>query len=319
MESVSVHAPDDAWEEADADVEALLDTWLVQVGDEVVAGQALATIIVVKTTMDVVAPVGGRLAAIHVEQRGTFGRGAALATIASHDGAAVAVTDEREAGADTRTAAPGSRLRQAVAASMVAAWAAPQVAVAADVDMSACLERQRELADERVTPTHLVIRAAALTLRDHPRLNGWVRDDGVELATDVNIGVAVAVDDGLVVPVVANADTKELRALAREVRDIAARSREALPSAAELRGGTFTVSALGSTGIEWFTPILNPPQIAILGVGRVTERPVVRNRELSIAPMTTLVLVFDHRAVDGYPAAQFVAALRDRLENPASL
>ncbi|MDT4883010.1 Dihydrolipoyllysine-residue acyltransferase component [compost metagenome] len=103
--------------------------------------------------------------------------------------------------------------------------------------------------------------------------------------------------------------------LASEVRDLATGARTgALPPRA-YQGGTFTVTNLGMTGIDWFTPILNPPQIGIIGVSRVVQRPVVREGQLAVASMTTLTLVFDHRAVDGYPAAQFLASVRERLES----
>ncbi len=136
----------------------------------------------------------------------------------------------------------------------------------------------------------------------------------VELASEVNLGLAVSLDEGVIVPVIRDADRKSMAELAAEARDLAAAARAGSLEGSALRDGTFTVSTLGATGIDWFTPILNAPQVAILGVGRVTDRVIARDGAAVVAPAMTLTLVFDHRAVDGHPAAQFLAALRDRLE-----
>lgn len=317
-----VYAPDEAWEEADDGTEALLDTWLRDEGDDVVAGQPLATIIVVKTTFEVVAPVGGRLTEVCVAKGGTFNASQPVAYLTNGGAQEEATGQASRIESVDGTEAP-SRLRRAVADAMVVAWSAPQVAVATEVDMSSCLERQRVLAqsepDVRVGLTHLVMRAVALALREHPRLNGHVDGNGVALVPDVNLGLAVALDDGLVVPVIEHADAISLVALARSAAAAVDRCRGGTPSAAELRGSTFTISALGAAGIDWFTPILNAPEIAILGVGRMIERVVARDSKVIVLPMMTLVLVFDHRAIDGYPAALFLSAVRERLEDAASL
>ena len=158
------------------------------------------------------------------------------------------------------------------------------------------------------------MRAAGLSLVEHPRLNALVSEEAVEVATSVNIGLAVSLEEGVIVPVIRDADQKSIgRAGSRDGGAGAGRPGRELPGTA-LRDGTFTVSTLGASGIDWFTPVLNSPQAAILGVGRVAERPVVRDRAVVVAPTVVLTLVFDHRAVDGHPAALFLAAVRDRLE-----
>lgn len=215
---------------------------------------------------------------------------------------------------------PLKGLRGAIARNVSEGWQAPQVAIAVDVDMSRARDLvagQGESGDvlARVTLTAVVLRALAQTLRAHPRLNGWVRDGVVELAPAVHLGLAVALEDGLMVPVIRHAETLSLEELAAESRRLADGARKATLVPREYQGGSFTLSNLGGTGIDWFTPILQPPQIAILGLGRVAERPVLRNSALAAIPNMTAVLVFDHRAVDGDPAARFLKDFAGRLES----
>jgi pyruvate/2-oxoglutarate dehydrogenase complex dihydrolipoamide acyltransferase (E2) component len=209
-------------------------------------------------------------------------------------------------------------LRGSIARNMSAGWQAPRVAMGAEVDMSRCqamlTHMQAEAPQARITLTALVLRAVALTLREHPALNALMRDGGIERQRDVNLGLAVALDDGLAVPVIRAADTKPVPALSAESRALATAARAGTLPPKGYQGGSFTVTNLGMTGIDWFTPILNPPQVAILGIGRAAERPVVRDGFVVAAPMATLTLVFDHRAVDGHPAALFLCDLRARLE-----
>jgi pyruvate dehydrogenase E2 component (dihydrolipoamide acetyltransferase) len=217
---------------------------------------------------------------------------------------------------DATTSLPLKGIRGVIARSLTAAWQAPRVAQGLDADMSAVLARvgtERAATGRKISITHAVLRAAALTLREHPAVNGIVSDQAVELWTDVNLGVAVNTPVGVVVPVLAQADALELGELERRVAVMADGARAGKLPASAYQRGTFTVSTLGATGIDWFTPVLNPPQIAILGVGRVAERPVVIAGEVVARPMMTLTLVFDHRALDGHPAGLFLSALAQRL------
>lgn len=222
------------------------------------------------------------------------------------------------------TTVPFVGLRGAIARAMTGAWAVPRVAVAIDARLDACERRRRERQAElgespRLSPTHYILRAVALTLRDHPRLNGVVAESGVQLAESIDIGVAVSLEEGLLVPVVREVDAKPVEDIAREAADLAGRARAGRLEPSAQRGATFTVSTLGATGAAWFTPILNAPQVAILGIGAIERRPIVVEDEIVAATMTTLTLVFDHRATDGHPAATFLAAVRDRLERPDGL
>jgi pyruvate/2-oxoglutarate dehydrogenase complex dihydrolipoamide acyltransferase (E2) component len=210
---------------------------------------------------------------------------------------------------------PLTGMRGAIARNMEQGWRVPRVAQSVEVDVSA-LQALRAAApeDERVSLTAYVLRAVALCLRDHPRVNARMREKDIELLDDVNLGLAVSLDDGLMVPVLRNADQKSAAELGREARTLAEGARAGTLSAGSYQRGTFTVTNLGNTAIDSFTPIINSPQVAILGVTRVANRPVARGNEVAVAPMMGLHLVFDHRAVDGFPAALFLTDLKRRLE-----
>lgn len=220
---------------------------------------------------------------------------------------------------------PFTGLRGAVARAMSAAWQAPRVAVAIDVKLDALtqLRAQRQEtagAAPKLSPTHFVLRAVALALREHPALNGEIARDGVRLRERIDVGLAVNVPGGVLAPVIRELDAKPVEVVADEAAQLAAQARAGTLPPSALRGATFTCSTLGATGIDWFTPILNPPQIAILGAGAIVRRPVVDDEDrVVVAPTMALTLVFDHRATDGHPAATFLAAVRDQLERPWAL
>lgn len=192
-----------------------------------------------------------------------------------------------------------------------------QLTLVSEADVTA-LAKQREALTRQfdVTYTDLLIKAAALAVRRHPRLNAVVVGEEIHLLPDINIGVAIALDDGLVVPVVRNADSKPLTTISGEVREFVQRARGGKLTMTEITGGTFTVTNLGSFGIDAFTPILNPPEAAILGVGRIAERITRRDSDLVWRQTMVLSLTVDHRVVDGAPAAAFLQTLREFLEQP---
>ena len=165
----------------------------------------------------------------------------------------------------------------------------------------------------------MIVKAAALALREHPRANGSYRDGQVQLHSRVNVGIAVAAHDALVVPTVFDADEKSLGEIAREARALAARVREGTITPPELGGGTFTVSNLGMYGIRSFTAIINPPQAAILSVGELKPRAVADGEQLHARNMLTLTLACDHRILYGADAAVFLARIRELLQAPTSL
>ena len=219
-----------------------------------------------------------------------------------------------------------SKLQSVVARRMAESKAtAPHFYLRASVDMSEAVSgraKLKELAGEgSVVPSFndMVVKACALALREHPRANGAYRDGRFELYSRVNVGVAVAAKDALVVPTVFDADRKGLRQIATESRALAAKVREGQITPPELSGATFTVSNLGMYGIDGFSAVINPPQAAILAVGAIEERPVVRDGEIATAHLMPVDLACDHRILYGAPAAEFLARIRSLLEEPLAL
>jgi len=219
---------------------------------------------------------------------------------------------------------PLKGVRGAVARNMSQGWEAPQVSIGIEVNMSNILEQQKKLQKEcgketRVTVTAYILRATALALKEHPGMNAFLRDKNVELISNINIALAVSIEGGLATPVIRDAEQLTLLELAAQARELAYSCRQGTLPPKAYQSGTFTVTNLGMTGIDWFTPILNPPQVGILGISKVSEKPYVVDGQLAIAPTTILTLVFDHRAVDGYPAAVFLNSLKEQLESAEGL
>jgi pyruvate dehydrogenase E2 component (dihydrolipoamide acetyltransferase) len=199
----------------------------------------------------------------------------------------------------------------------------PDFAAEIEVEMDAAMALRRELSDTTAGPVpsfnDLIVKACALTLREQPRVNSSYRD-GTLIAHDrVNVGVAVAGDDTLHVPVVTDADRKPVAEIAAESRALATRARSGDITPPELANGTFTVSNLGMLGVTAFSAVVNPPQAAILAVGALRRVPVVRGDALEIGHLMTLRMSCDHRVVYGADAARFLARVRERLEHPLQL
>ncbi len=197
------------------------------------------------------------------------------------------------------------------------------VTLTAEVDMGEAAKLREQASAEwakagrpKLTYTDVVVKAVARALRDHPRLNSRLVDDEIRESRAINVGVAVALEEGLIVPVVRDADAKTLGEVSEAVRALADKARRNALSPEEVGGGTFTVTNLGPQGVEIFTPIINWPECAILGVGRIAERAVVRGGHVEARPTMWLSLVFDHRVVDGAPAALFLARVKELLEAP---
>jgi pyruvate dehydrogenase E2 component (dihydrolipoamide acetyltransferase) len=219
-----------------------------------------------------------------------------------------------------------TRLQQTVARRMAESKAtAPDFVLNIDVDMEEAVELRKRLkaaANEgQSVPSFndFVVKASALALVDFPRANGAYRDGKFELYSRVNVGVAVAGQDALVVPTVFDADTKSLGQISRETRALAERVRAGAITPPELSSGTFTVSNLGMFGIQSFVAVINPPQAAILAVGAMGPTPVVRDGEVVVRHVMRLTLSCDHRILYGADAAEFLGRIRERLENPLQL
>ena len=202
---------------------------------------------------------------------------------------------------------------------------APHFYLQAEVDMGRCFDARSELkASARegdVIPSFndMVVKACAIALREFPRANGAYRDGRFELYSRVNVGIAVAAQDALVVPTVFDADRKGLREIATESRALAGRVREGTITPPELSGATFTVSNLGMYGITNFHAVINSPQAAILAVGAIRETAVVRDGELQPGRLMGVTLACDHRILYGADGAEFLARIRSLLEEPLGL
>jgi len=200
----------------------------------------------------------------------------------------------------------------------------PDFALQTQIDMEAAVETRsqlKELADDRPVPSlnDMVVKACGLALREFPRANASYRDGHFELHDRVNVGVAVATEDALVVPTVFDADRRSLGEIATTTHELAAKVREGQITPPELSGGTFTVSNLGMYGVSSFTAVINPPQAAILAVGAVEPRAVVRDGDVVARHTMAATLVCDHRILYGAPAAEFLARVRELLEHPPGL
>jgi pyruvate dehydrogenase E2 component (dihydrolipoamide acetyltransferase) len=195
-----------------------------------------------------------------------------------------------------------------------------QVTISREVQVGGLVARRQELASGfeaatgiRLTYTDLLVEIVARLLPENALLNATLTDEGIVVSEAVHMGVAVALQDGLIVPVIRDAGTRPLGELARERAQLAEKAQAGTLTLDDVDGGTFTISNLGAFGADAFTPIVNPPQCAILGVGRIVDKPTVVDGRVTVCPTMWLSLTFDHRIVDGAPAARFLQALAERL------
>jgi pyruvate dehydrogenase E2 component (dihydrolipoamide acetyltransferase) len=217
-----------------------------------------------------------------------------------------------------------TRLQQTVSRRMAESKAtAPDYALNADVDMTGCVElraRLKEVADPAPSYNDMVVKACANALREYPRVNGAYRDGRFERYSRVNVGLAVAAQDTLVVPTLFDADARSLGAIATRARELIGKVRDGSITPPELSGGTFTVSNLGMYGIDSFSAVINPPQAALLAVGALKKRAIVEESGRIVArDMMTVTLVSDHRILYGADGAEFLARVRELLEQPLAL
>jgi len=168
----------------------------------------------------------------------------------------------------------------------------------------------------KVSFNDIIIKAVALALRQHPACNAWWQDDHIRYWNEVHVSMAVAIEEGLITPVIRHADQKSLREISTESRDLARRARERRLKPDEYTGGTFSVSNLGMLDIDEFTAIINPPEAGILAVGRIAEKAVAHQGAIAVRRQMRLTMSCDHRVIDGATGAQFLKTLKGMLENP---
>ncbi|GLG01313.1 dihydrolipoamide acetyltransferase component of pyruvate dehydrogenase complex [Alicyclobacillus hesperidum subsp. aegles] len=237
--------------------------------------------------------------------------------------AAVSVT-----GDEVEERVPLPMIRQAIARAMVKSkYTAPHVTLMDEVDVTELVKLRKEIkpiAEQRgvkITYLPFIVKALIAALRTKPQLNSTYDEEKQELILKhyYHIGIATDTDRGLLVPVVRHADKKNMWTIAEEINDLATRGRAGKLTPAEMRGSTISITNIGSAGGMFFTPIINYPEVAILGVGRITEKPVIRNGEFAVGQMMSLSLSFDHRVIDGALGQQFVNDIKRMLENPRLL
>lgn len=202
-------------------------------------------------------------------------------------------------------------------------FTAPHYYLNVEVNMDSCMEARTQIntmyPETKISFNDIIVKACALALRKHPNVNSSWKGEETIIHGDINIGVAVAVEDGLLVPVVKNADFKSFGEISNEVKDLAKRARDRKLKADEMEGSTFSVSNLGMFGIESFTSIINQPNSCILSVGAIIEKPIVKNGQIVIGNTMKLSMACDHRTVDGATGAQFLQTLVMYLENPITM
>ncbi|WP_232700063.1 dihydrolipoamide acetyltransferase family protein [Brevibacillus daliensis] len=244
---------------------------------------------------------------------------AAAATPTAHYAAQAFELEER---------VPMKGIRKAISKAMVKSkYTAPHVTLFDEVDVTALVELRKEgkpLAEAqgiKLTYLPFIAKAVVAGLKKFPMLNASIDDEKEEIIYKkyYNLGIATSTDDGLLVPVVKAADRKSIFEISAEINELAAKARDRKASADEMKGSTFSITNIGSAGGMFFTPVINHPEVAILGVGRIEQKPVVKNGEIVVAHVLSLSLSFDHRLIDGDPAQRFMNYLKKLLENPTLL
>jgi pyruvate dehydrogenase E2 component (dihydrolipoamide acetyltransferase) len=217
---------------------------------------------------------------------------------------------------------PLTGMRRTIARRMTEAWQAPAFQITMTADMSASIRLREGLVarmaegDAKPTYSDILTKICAVALMRHRAVNALFAGDEIHVQPTANIGIAVAVPNGLLVPVLRNCETKTIPQLAAERADLVGRTRENKLRQEDLEGGTFTISNLGMFGVERFVAVLNPPQAAILAVGAIEDRAVVRDGELAARPVMEMTLTCDHRSVDGATASDFLRTVKQFLEEP---
>ncbi|MEL6969882.1 MAG: pyruvate dehydrogenase complex dihydrolipoamide acetyltransferase [Bacteroidota bacterium] len=249
---------------------------------------------------------------------------AAPAAPAAEAPAAPAVTPfAYSGGGDNFEEIPLTQMRKVIARRLgESKFTAPHFYLTVEIDMTKAIalrKRINEVAPTKISFNDLVIKACAAALRQHPAVNSSWMDDHIRVNKDINIGVAVAVPEGLLVPVINYADIKTLSQINVEVKTLAGKARDRKLQPDEMSGNTFTISNLGMFGIEEFTAIINPPDACILAVGGIIQKPVVKDGEITVGNQMKVTLSCDHRVVDGATGAKFLNTVKDILQDPIRL
>ena len=209
---------------------------------------------------------------------------------------------------------PLKGIKKVASRRMVEAWQAPVFHLSVDVDMQHALVRGKQ--GVGTTITDIILLATRDALLDQPQMNAHFKDEAITVYKEINIGLAVATEAGLMVPVIHNTHVKSLQDIADSRKEIVAKSRSGSLGMADIDGATFTISNLGMLGIDRFDAIINPPQIGILAIGSTKNVPIVKDSGFAVAAQATFTLTCDHRAVDGATGAKFLTKIKERIELP---
>ncbi|CAM1371980.1 Dihydrolipoyllysine-residue acetyltransferase component of pyruvate dehydrogenase complex [Tenacibaculum litopenaei] len=265
----------------------------------------------------------GRIIKKDVENFTPVAKTAALAASNTTTAAPAAVTNFAIAGEERTEEVKNSQMRKAIAKSLGnSKFSAPHFYLNIEVDMDNAIASRKTInavPDTKISFNDMVVKACAMALKKHPQVNTSWSDNVTKYHQHIHVGVAVAVDEGLVVPVVKHTDALSLTQIGGAVRDLAGKARSKKIKPDEMQGSTFTVSNLGMFGIESFTSIINQPNSAILSVGAIVEKPVVKNGQIVVGNTMKLTLACDHRTVDGAVGAQFLQTLKTFIENPVTM
>ena len=306
--------------------EGVVAQWLKAAGDAVTRGEVIVEIETDKAIVELEAPASGVLRSIDVEAGEAAMVGATLAVIERDEvGAEDASQQSTEMGDGGEGSVPLSPMRRVIAARTSRSMReAPHFYVTTEIDMTGATEFRRELnrglpQGVRVSVNDMIVRACTLAIGKHPEFNSHFQDNRLVSSPHVNIGIAVALEQGLIVPVIPDCQKRDLVNISNASRDLIQRAHGGTLRPEEYGGGTFAVSNLGMYDVDSFAAIIYPPNAAVLAVGAVKEKPVVKNHQIVVARMMKATLSIDHRVMDGAGGARFLREVKRLLERPASL
>lgn len=322
-------------------VDATVTKWLKKEGDKVQKGEPLFEVETEKTQMVIEALDSGILNKIVASEGAVVAVGGLLATLSDVPGGETVTAEEKKEIQGVEKNLPGakpelvrvSEIREMNPQRKIIAQRLTQshlttvhVTISNSVDMSEMMSSRNRLSQEfekkigtKPSYTDMIVQIVSKVLKKYSTLNSSVEDDKIKVFADINVGVAVALEDSLIVPVVYNASEKSLAEISSFTKEKIDKARKGELTLDEVTGGTFTISNLGIYDLEVFTPIINPPQSAVLGIGKILEKPWVVNGQIVIRPIAILSLSFDHRVIDGALAARFLQEVKEKMENPQSI
>tara|TARA_Y100000590_G_C15686119_1_gene1001721 strand:- start:325 stop:1332 length:1008 start_codon:yes stop_codon:yes gene_type:complete len=317
--------------------EGLIAEWKVSIGDYVKKDDLLFESVFVKTNIEITSPVSGKIKEICINKNELFTEDTIIAIIDENTDISDELNNEDDSYNEDNpeTFVMENNLtvlekklitgfRKTISKRMIESWAnAPQVSEFVDVNMDSIVALRKSKNDKsdkiKIGYEDFIIKALALSLEENRDFNGSIINDEIMIYGEINIGCAVNTDDGLIVPVIKFANQKSIYEISELRKELTKKAIAGKLLSEDIDQGTVSVSNLGSTGVDSFTPIINPPQICILGIGAISKKVQVLNENFSIAQVVRLCLTFDHRSVDGFPAANFLISIKQKLESPEQL